>query len=253
GPTAAGPPPAGADRRRYATYLASRPEAAEEQAIALLVRLCRDTGARVHIVHLSAASALPEIAGARADGLPVTAETCPHYLHLAAEDIADGATPFKCAPPIRGRANRELLWGALASGVVDMIVSDHSPCAPELKRLERGAFAAGWGGSAGLQLALPVVWTEASRRGLGLADVARWMCDGPARLAGLDGRKGRIAPGHDADLVVFRPEARFRVDPARLRHRHRVTPYAGEELAGVVDATFVRGVPADGEPRGVLL
>ncbi|HKA86947.1 MAG TPA: allantoinase AllB [Haliangiales bacterium] len=253
GPIDAAAPPAGADPRRYATYLASRPEAAEEQAIALLVRLCRDTGARVHIVHLSAASALPEIAGARADGLPVTAETCPHYLHLAAEDIADGATPFKCAPPIRGRANRELLWGALASGVVDMIVSDHSPCAPELKRLERGDFAAAWGGIAGLQLALPVVWTEASRRGLGLADVARWMCDGPARLAGLDGRKGRIAPGHDADLVVFRPEARFRVDPARLRHRHRVTPYAGEELAGVVDATFVRGVPADGEPRGVLL
>ncbi len=253
GPIDAAAPAPDADPRRYATYLASRPAAAEEQAIALLVRLCRDTGARVHVVHLSAASALPAIAAARAEGLPVTAETCPHYLHLAAEDVPDGATPFKCAPPIRGRDNREALWGALADGHVDMIVSDHSPCTPALKQLDRGDFGGAWGGIAGLQLALPVVWTEASRRGRGLSDVVRWMCEGPARLAGLDGRKGRIAPGHDADLVVFRPEARFRVDPARLRHRHRVTPYAGEELVGVVDETFVRGVAADGEPRGMLL
>jgi allantoinase len=253
GPIAAAVPPPDADPRRYTTYLASRPAAAEEQAIALLARLCRDTGARVHVVHLSAASALPLIAGARAEGLPFTAETCPHYLHFAAEDVPDGATPFKCAPPIRGRENRERLWAALADGTIGMVVSDHSPCTPALKRLERGDFGEAWGGIAGLQLALPVVWTEASRRGRGLADLVRWMSEGPARLAGLDGRKGRIAPGHDADLVVWRPEARFRVDPARIRHRHHVTPYAGEELTGVVDETYVRGVPAGGEPRGMLL
>jgi len=254
GPIDAAAPPPDADPRRYATYLASRPPAAEEAAIAMLVALCRETRARVHVVHLSAASALPLIAAARADGLPVTAETCPHYLHLAAEDVPDGGTLWKCAPPIRGRDNRERLWRALAAGDIDMVVSDHSPCTPALKRLERGDFGEAWGGIAGLQLALPVVWTEAARRARGLADLARWMAEGPARLAGLDGRKGRIAPGYDADLVVWRPEARFRVEPAKLRHRHHVTPYAGEELAGVVDATYVRGNLVDAaEPRGVLL
>ncbi|HWU86125.1 MAG TPA: allantoinase AllB, partial [Kofleriaceae bacterium] len=167
---------AGADPRRYATYLASRPEDAEQQAIELVAGLCRATGARTHIVHHSAAAALPLLRTARAQGLPLTAETCPHYLHFTAEAIPDGATPFKCAPPIRGAANREALWRALAEGVLDMVASDHSPCSPGLKAIEAGDFVAAWGGVAGLQLALPVVWTEAAARGHTLADVARWMC-----------------------------------------------------------------------------
>ena len=238
------------DPLRYATYLASRPPAAEEQAIALMARLCADTGARVHIVHLSAASALPIFREARAAGLPFTAETCPHYLHLSAEDVLDGATPWKCAPPIRERANRERLWAALEEGLLDMVVSDHSPCTPELKR---GHFGEAWGGIAGLQLALPVVWTEARARGFGLHDVARWMGASPTRLAGLSGRKGAIAVGADADLVVFSPEARFRVSPDALRHRHKLTPYAGEELYGVVEKTYLRGREIGENREGELL
>ncbi len=232
----------GADPRRYETYLASRPPEAEAQAIELLVRLCRATWSRVHVVHHSAASALPLLRGARAEGLPITAETCPHYLRFAAEEIPDGATAYKCAPPIRGRDNRELLWDALASGDLDLVASDHSPCSPGLKKLEAGDFAAAWGGISGVQLGLAVTWTEARRRGFGVEDLARWMCAGPARLAGLVGRKGAIAPGYDADLVVWQPDESFTVEPARLQHRHPVTPYAGAELFGVVEQTFVRGV-----------
>lgn len=232
---------ADADPRRYATYLASRPPAAEEEAIALVTGLCRATGARTHIVHHSAASALPLLRAARAAGLPLTAETCPHYLHFAAEDIPDGSTPFKCAPPIRDRANREALWAALAEGVLDMIASDHSPCSPSLKALEAGDFVAAWGGVSGLQLALPVVWTEASARGHALTDVVRWMCAAPARLAGLTGKKGAIAAGADADLVVFDRDARDTVIAAGVHHRHKLTPYAGEALRGVVHATYLRG------------
>lgn len=231
---------AGADPRRYATYLASRPPAAEEQAIALVTRLCRATGARTHIVHHSAASALDPLRAARAEGLPLTAETCPHYLHFTAEAIPDGATPFKCAPPIRDAANREALWRALAEGVLDLVASDHSPCSPGLKAIEAGDFVAAWGGVAGLQLALPVVWTEASARGHSLVDVARWMSAGPARLARLDA-KGAIAAGRDADLVVFDDAARTTVTPESIHHRHRVTPYAGETLRGQVTATYLRG------------
>ncbi len=231
---------AGADPRRYATYLASRPPAAEEQAIALVTRLCRATGARTHIVHHSAASALDQLRAARAEGLPLTAETCPHYLHFTAEAIPDGATPFKCAPPIRDAANREALWRALAEGVLDLVASDHSPCSPGLKAIEAGDFVAAWGGVAGLQLALPVVWTEASARGNSLVDVARWMSAGPARLARLD-QKGAIAAGRDADLVVFDDAARTAVTPESIHHRHRVTPYAGETLRGQVTATYLRG------------
>ncbi|MGE0547865.1 MAG: allantoinase AllB [Kofleriaceae bacterium] len=232
---------AGADPRRYATYLASRPEAAEQEAIAMVTALCRATGARTHIVHHSAASALPLLRAARAEGLPLTAETCPHYLHFSAESIPDGATPFKCAPPIREAANRELLWQALADGVLDFVASDHSPCTPSLKALEAGDFVAAWGGVAGLQLALPVVWTEASRRGHTLVEVARWMSAGPAKLAGLTGRKGAIAAGADADLVVFDDAAFTTVTPESVQHRHKVTPYAGEILRGVVHATYLRG------------
>ncbi|MEZ4403829.1 MAG: allantoinase AllB [Kofleriaceae bacterium] len=232
---------ADADPRAYATYLASRPPAAEEEAIALAVRLCRDTGARTHIVHHSAASALGLLRGARAEGLPLSAETCPHYLRFAAEDIADGATPWKCAPPIRERANREALWAALADGTLSLVASDHSPCTPALKRLDVGDFGAAWGGIAGLQLALPAVWTAARARGHTLVDLVRWMCEAPAALAGLAGCKGAIAVGADADLCVLADAEEFTVDAAALRHRHAVTPYDGARLIGRVHATYLRG------------
>ena len=171
----------------------------------------------------------------------VTAETCPHYLTFASEEIADGATEFKCAPPIRERENREQLWAALGDGTIDLIASDHSPCPPEMKLREEGDFMRAWGGIASLQISLAAVWTEARARGYALTQVVRWMCEGPARLAGLQGKKGALAVGCDADLVLFNPDAKFRVDPERLYHRHKLSPYAGRELAGVVEATFVRG------------
>ena len=226
---------------RYSTYLASRPDAAEVQAIRLMIELCRRYRCRVHIVHLSSVEALPDLQAARSEGLPITVETCPHYLHFAAEDIADGATLFKCAPPIRTRANRERLWRALADGDIDLIASDHSPCLPEMKMRGDGSFLEAWGGIASLQIALPVVWTEARRRGFSIGHVARWMSEQPAKLAGLDRHKGTIRVGGDADLVIFNPDAKQRVDGARLEHRHHVTPYAGETLEGVVEMTFVRG------------
>ncbi|MBA3538255.1 MAG: amidohydrolase family protein, partial [Deltaproteobacteria bacterium] len=175
------------------------------------------------------------------EGLPLSAETCPHYLHFTAETIPDGATPFKCAPPIRDAANREALWAALEEGVLELVASDHSPCSPHLKALEQGDFVAAWGGVSGLQLALSVVWTEARARGRSLADIVRWMCEGPARLAGLIGTKGAIAPSYDADLIVFDPTASTTITPEGIHHRHRVTPYAGETLRGAVLATYLRG------------
>jgi allantoinase len=230
-----------ADPHAYATWLRSRPPEAEDEAIALVARLCRATHARTHIVHHSAADALPRIASARAEGLPLTAETCPHYLHFTAERIPDGATAFKCAPPIRDEANREALWRALGDGTLDLVASDHSPCSPSLKKLEQGDFVAAWGGIAGLQLALPVTWTEARRRGYTLAHLARWMAAAPASLAGLAQTKGAIAAGRDADLCVLDPDATFTVVGDKIEHRHRVTPYLGEELTGVVHATYLRG------------
>lgn len=224
--------------QRYSTYLASRPDAAEVEAIRLMIELCRKYKCRVHIVHLSSVEALPDLITARAGGLPITVETCPHYLHFAAEEIPDGATLFKCAPPIRSHANRERLWRALIDGDIDLIATDHSPCLPEMKR---GNFLDAWGGIASLQLALSIVWTDAKKRGIPLEQVARWMSQQPANLAGLQNRKGAIRPGLDADLVVFDPDAKQTVDPAALQHRHPITPYAGATLEGIVRMTFVRG------------
>ncbi len=237
----------------YQAFLRSRPAAAETAAIARLISLMRETGARAHVLHLSSAEPVDMIAAARREGLPLTVETCPHYLALAAEEIADGATEFKCCPPIREQANRERLWAALGAGVIDCVVSDHSPCPPELKLPEIGQFAAAWGGISSVQITLPVVWTEARARGYQLTDVIRWMASGPAALAGLPG-KSRIAPGCDADLVAFAPDEKFVVDPVGLHHRHRLTPYTGMSLSGVVRRTWLRGMPVSGgQPSGRLL
>jgi allantoinase len=246
---------AACDWKRYSTYLASRPDAAEVQAIRLMIELSRKHGCRVHIVHLSSVEALPDLRAARAEGLPITVETCPHYLHFAAEDIVYGSTLHKCAPPIRSRANQEELWQALEDGDIDLIATDHSPCLPEMKARGDGSFLEAWGGIASLQLALRVVWTDAHSRGLSMSQVARWMSEQPAKLAGLE-KKGAIREGYDADLVIFDPDGKFHVDGARLEHRHPLTPYAGETLSGVVEMTFVRGkkVYAHGEfasePKG---
>jgi len=231
----------GHDWKQYSTYLASRPDAAEVEAIRMMIDLSRRFGCRVHIVHLSSVEALPELKAARAEGLPITVETCPHYLHFDAEQIADGATAFKCAPPIRLRANRERLWQALEDGDIDLIATDHSPCLPEMKARGDGNFLEAWGGIASLQVALSVVWTEARRRSIPITKVIRWMSGQPAKLAGIEHRKGSIKVGHDADLVVFDAEASSRVDPKLLQHRHPITPYAGEILQGIVETTFVRG------------
>ncbi|MEV5330760.1 allantoinase AllB [Streptomyces werraensis] len=240
---------------RYADFLASRPRRAEDTAIARLLEQARRFDARVHVLHLSSADALPLLAEAKADGVRVTVETCPHYLTLTAEEVPDGASEFKCCPPIREAANRDLLWQALADGTIDCVVTDHSPSTADLKTDD---FATAWGGISGLQLSLPAVWTEARGRGHTLEDVVRWTATRTARLAGLEARKGAIAPGHDADFAVLAPEETFTVDPAALQHRNRVTAYAGRTLHGVVRSTWLRGqrILADGEftePKGLLL
>lgn len=237
---------------RYADYLRSRPRGLENLAVAQVIEAARQTGGHAHVVHLSSSDALPMIASARREGVPVTAESCPHYLALTAEQIEDGQTVFKCSPPIREAANRELLWEGLMSGVLDMVVSDHSPSTPAMKQ-PGGDFGPAWGGISSLQLGLPVTWTQARERGLSLIDVAQWMAERPASLAGL-AAKGRIAPGFDADFCVFEPDCEFLVDPSLLRHRHPLTPYTGQRLTGQVRATILRGEFIDGDlPRGRLL
>jgi allantoinase len=233
---------ASASRKSYQTWLESRPPAAENDAIDLLLRLAGEFGVRIHIVHLSSSDAIPKIRNAKASGQPLSVETCPHYLTFTSEEIPDGATWFKCAPPIRERENRECLWAGLQRGTIDMIATDHSPCPPEMKRQETGDFLDAWGGIASLQLSLPAVWKEAKPRGFSLPHLSRWLCEAPARLASLAHKKGAIAPGCDADLVIWNPEAAFNVDPAQLHHRHKLTPYAGRDLMGIVEATFLRGI-----------
>jgi allantoinase len=239
--------------KRYANFLASRPRGAENVAIAHVIEAARYTKARVHLLHLSSSDAVPMIRTARRDGVTITVETCPHYLFFEAESIADGATEFKCCPPIREADNREALWGALDRGDIDCIVSDHSPCTVELKRREVGEFGSAWGGISSLEVALSAVWTQARLRGYTLIDVVRWMAERPAQIAGLHG-KGRIERGYHADFTVFAPNEAFVVDPSQLHHRNPVTPYANRPLAGVVRSTWLRGQQVTGDnPLGHLI
>jgi allantoinase len=231
----------GADPCTYECYLRSRPPLAELQAIARMIMMPILTGAHVHIVHLSSAEALPMLRSARARGLPITVETCPHYLYFSSNDIRNGATEFKCAPPIRDANNREALMRGLEDGTIDMVVSDHSPCTPEMKNASPGDFMRAWGGIASVQLRLSIMLAVIQNRGVRLPQLARWLCSAPAELAGLSDRKGAIAPGQDADFVVFDPEAEQTVEPATLQHRHKLTPYAGHTLPGVVHSTYLRG------------
>ena len=237
--------------RPYTSYLATRPPAAEVDAIRLMVRLASEYGVRTHIVHVAAAEAVDGIARARASGVPITAETCPHYLTFAAEEVPDGATLFKCAPPIRESRHRDALWDGLRRGALDLVATDHSPAPPALKCA--GDFLRAWGGIASLELSLAATWTRlravgASAR-LGLTDLARWMSAAPASLAGLADRKGAIAIGRDADLIVWDPDAAFIVDAAALQQRHKLTPYAGRRLTGVVRTTLLRGEPVWNDGR----
>jgi allantoinase len=247
------------DQRSYATWLAGRPVTAETEAVRFLIGLARESGLRIHVVHVSAPETLELIGAARTEGIRMTAETCPHYLGFAAEEIPDGATEYKCAPPIREARHREGLWEALARDQLDAVVSDHSPAPPAMKLREEGDFLRAWGGIASLQLRLSAIWTGARVRGYPPERLAAWLCTGPARLAGLAGRKGAIAAGHDADLVLWHPEKEFVVSETFLRHRHAITPWLGRRLAGVVEATYLRGErvyargAADPPPRGRLL
>jgi allantoinase len=244
---------------KHGTWLLSRPSGAETKAVEMMIRLAREFNARVHIVHLSSELSVPLIRRARKEGVRITTETCPHYLFFVASAIPAGATQYKCAPPIRDLRNQKGLWKALRTGVIDFVVSDHSPSPPAMKCLDSGDFFRAWGGIASLQFGLPVVWTKMNRREFSLEHLVRWMCSGPAKLAGLESQKGAIAPGHDADLVVWDPEKRFVVTPRIVQHRHKLTPYLKQSLSGTVRATFLGGEMIYdrgrflGPPRGALL
>ena len=239
--------------RDYAAFVASRPPDAEAVAVSRVVDAAATTGCRVHIVHLSSAAGAEVVRQAKASGVPITAETCPHYLTLSAGSIPDGAPQFKCCPPVRGDDDQDALWAALADGTIDIVVSDHSPAPPEVKLLASGDVAQAWGGIASVQFGLPVVWTAARARGIGLAQVLGWMTRGPSDLVGLVG-KGRIAVGADADLVALADDADFIVTPESIRHRHPVTPYLGRTLTGVVRRVWLGGRGWDPDtPAGRLL
>jgi allantoinase len=238
-----------ADARQFDTFLRSRPRDAENDAIALMIRLSRESGTRVHIVHHSSADALELLGRAKNEGVPMTAETCPHYLTFFSEEVPVGATEFKCCPPVREIENREKLWEGLIGGVLDMVVSDHSPCTPNLKLPEAGDFMQAWGGIASIQLGLPVMWTNMRERNLPIEKLSTWMSHRPARLAGLDHRKGQLAPGFDADITIWNPDASFAVSPDMIRHKHKLTPYNGRRLFGMVESVYLRGrrIFANGE------
>lgn len=225
----------------YSAFLHSRPRHWEDRAIRLMIDLCRETGCRTHIVHLSSASALDDIRRAKSAGLPFTVETCPHYLYFAAETIPDGRPEYKCMPPIREQANQDALWQGLRERVIDCIVTDHSPCTPGLKLLEAGDVLHAWGGIASLQFGLSSVWTHARQRGFSLGDIARLMSAAPATVAGLSARKGSLEVGKDADLVIFDADATFTVSPEQIHFKHPVTPYASQTLSGEVARTYLRG------------
>jgi allantoinase len=288
------PAPKPKSARKYLDYLATRPLQWEADAIRLLIELSRATNCHVHVVHLANGDALPTIRAAKNDRVQITVETCPHYLHFAADKldsleqvelvmeveeqfdfsipdvttatylqasqkIPDGDPRYKCAPPIRERRHQEMLWLGLQHGMIDTIGSDHSPCPPEMKHLESGDFMAAWGGISSLQLTLPIVWTDAAKRGIPLPEIFRWLSTNPAKLVGLSDRKGRIARGFDADLIVFDPDAPWTVNGEKLHHRHKLTPYDGAQLRGQARRTYLRGklVARDAEvlqaPSGQLL
>ena len=234
-------PPLG-NPRAYAMFLDTRPAESEAAAIRTIARLAQAYHVPAHIVHVSSADGVAAVADARDAGVNLSAETCPHYLTFAADEIPDGATAFKCAPPIRASAHRDALWHALERNVCQLVASDHSPAPPAVKSVDAGDFIGAWGGIASLELSLRAVWSEASRRGFTIADVVRWMSGQPAMLAGLATRKGAIRPKSDADLVLFDQDAEMVVDAATLQQRHKLTPYAGRFLRGVVRATYLRGV-----------
>ena len=234
-------PSCAGDVRSYETYLNSRPNSFEDNAIGQMIALCRETGCVVHVVHLSSATALPMIRAAKREGLPFSVETCPHYLCLTAEEIPDGATEFKCAPPIRESENRDALWAGLLDGTIDLVTSDHSPCTPHLKKPDEGDFCGAWGGIASLQLGLPSVWSHAKKRGVAFERVVEWMTAKPAKLAGLAHVKGQIAPGFQADFCAFDPDATWTVSADALRFRHHVSPYVGRDVLGRVSKTWLRG------------
>jgi allantoinase len=229
------------DSRSYANYLSSRPKKWEDDAIAMMIRLCEKHHTRVHIVHLSSADSIPQIIAARQKGLPISVETGQHYLYFNAEDIPDGSTAHKCAPPIRDKENNDQLWEALQKGVIDFVATDHSPATADLKELDSGNFMKAWGGIASIQLALPVLWTAAKKRNCSLTDIAKWLCENPAKLPGLEMTKGIIAKGYDADLIVWDPEKEFTVENENLYHKNKVCPYQGHQLFGVVEQTWLAG------------
>jgi allantoinase len=230
------------DKRSYQQYLASRPKVWENKAIALMIRLCEEFNCPVHIVHLSSSESIDQIRKAKEKGLPLTVETAQHYLYFHAEGIPDGQTAFKCAPPIREKANTDALWNALQEGIIDFVATDHSPAPPDLKQLDTGDFTTAWGGVASIQFALPVLWKAARERNIGFEKMAGWLCEKPALLLGSNHKKGKIAKGYDADLCIWNPHKSFKVDQAMIHHRHKVTPYLNETVYGVVEQTYLAGI-----------
>ena len=231
----------GIDERSYQHYLLSRPKEWEDEAIALMIQLCEQYQCRVHIVHLSSANSIEQIKRAKQKGLPITVETAQHYLYFNAEEIPDAQTAFKCAPPIREKENNEQLWRALQQGIIDFVATDHSPAPPDMKEIGSGNLMKAWGGIASLQLALPVLWTAARKRNIPVTNMAKWLCEKPALLPGLQTQKGKIARGFDADLVVWDPDKQFTVTEEQLHHKHKITPYLNQELYGVVTQTWLGG------------